>query len=384
MTEPVDPVPLTVLRDVRGAVAAAVRDSLDRGEELGIQVAVVRGGRTVAHVVGGYADTGRRTPVSADSLFPIFSATKGVVAAACLALLDTAAVTLDEPLVRVWPTLGTAGKERLSLRHILTHTAGIPQMPDDTTVEAMCDWNRMVTAVAALEPLWEPGRQVAYHAYTYGWLAGEVLRRVDGSGRGVDAIVRGLVGDQARADGIHLGVPAEREHHVVDLVAMAARGRPDAALFRRAIPGHLDTTPEVYGRSDVRRACLPGAGAVGTALGLARVYDRLSRAGGWTARGTRVWDERHDAVMGRAVPRGLGFWVSGSHRSPQPVPLDGGPGRFGHPGAGGSIAWADAELGAGFAVLRNRLTPDGWRDDSMRRIAGAAIAAASTQERRDG
>jgi CubicO group peptidase (beta-lactamase class C family) len=80
--------------------------------------------------------------------------------------------------------------------------------------------------------------------------------------------------------------------------------------------------------------------------------------------------------MGREVPRGLGYWVSGSTRSPQPLPLSGESGRFGHPGAGGSIAWADAGLGAGFAVLRNRLTPEGWKDPSMRRIVGAAVAAA--------
>jgi CubicO group peptidase (beta-lactamase class C family) len=158
---------------------------------------------------------------------------------------------------------------------------------------------------------------------------------------------------------------------------MTGRDRADPGLYRRAIPEQLDTGPEVYGRSDVRRACLPGAGAVGTALALARVYDRLSRAeaGSWTARATTIWDERHDMVTGRPVPRGLGFWVSGSTRSPQEVPLNGGRGRFGHPGAGGSIAWADGDLCAGFAVLRNKLSPEGWRDPSMQRLTGAVIDA---------
>ncbi|MQA17746.1 MAG: serine hydrolase, partial [Pseudonocardiaceae bacterium] len=115
----------------------------------------------------------------------------------------------------------------------------------------------------------------------------------------------------------------------------------------------------------------------GTALALARVYDWLTRAtpAGWTARGASIWEERPDAVVGRAVPRGLGFWVSGSTRAPQSAPLDGAHGRFGHPGAGGSIAWADVDLGAGFAVLRNRLTPEGWRDPSLQRIVAATVAA---------
>jgi len=364
---------VTVLSDVDGTVADAVRQSLASGEELGLQVVAVQDGRVVAHVVGGFAEPAARTPVAPDSLFPMFSATKGVVAAACMAVLDAGVLTLDEPVARLWPELAASGKDRVSLRHILTHAAGIPQMPAGCTVEMMCDWDAMVAAVAALEPLWAPGSTVGYHAYTYGWLAGEVLRRIDGGQRGADAVVRSLV----TAPDIFLGVPAAEEHRIVELVAMTGPEREDPGLYRRAIPEHLDTGPEVYGRSDVRRACLPGAGAVGTALSLARVYDRLSRAeaGTWTARATAIWDERHDMVTGRPVPRGLGFWVSGSTRSPQAVPLDGAPGRFGHPGAGGSIAWADRDLGAGFAVLRNRLSPQGWRDLSMQRLTRAVIDA---------
>lgn len=379
MTEPTRAAPpVTTLSDVDGRVSAAVRESLAAGEELGVQVAAVVDGEVVVQVAGGFADPQRRRLVTVDSLFPMFSATKGIVAAACLAVLDAGALRLDEPVTRAWPELAAAGKDGVNLRHILTHTAGIPQMPEGITVEAMCDWDTMVAAVAALPALWPPGSQVAYHAYTYGWLAGEVLRRIDGSGCSVDAIVRRLVLTPSGVEDVWLGVPSDQEHRIVDLVGMRGRERADAALYRRAIPEHLDTGPEVYGRSDVRRACLPGAGAVGTAVALARVYDRLTRVtpASWTARGTSIWEERKDAVVGRAVPRGLGFWVSGSSRSPQPAPLDGAYGRFGHPGAGGSIAWGDVELGAGFAVLRNRLTPEGWRDPSMQRIVRAAIAAA--------
>lgn len=369
--------PVTAVSDVDGLVAAAVRESLVAEEELGVQVAAVVDGRMVVHVTGGFTEPQRRSPVAVDSLFPMFSATKGIVAAACLAMLDAGALRLDEPVSRVWPELAQAGKEAVSLRHILTHTAGVPQMPAGTTVETMCDWDAMVAGVAALSPLWPPGSQVAYHAYTYGWLAGEVLRRIDGSGCGVDAIVRRLVLAPAATEDVWLGVPATHEHRIVDLVGMRGRERADAELYRQAIPEHLDTGPEVYGRSDVRRACLPGAGGVGTAIALARVYDRLARAtpASWMARGASIWEERPDAVVGRPVPRGLGFWVSGSTRSPQSAPLDGAPGRFGHPGAGGSIAWADVDLGAGFAVLRNRLTPEGWRDPSLQRIVNATVTA---------
>jgi CubicO group peptidase (beta-lactamase class C family) len=375
-------VPVSVTADVDGIVESAVRAVIADEGEIGVQVAAVRGGSEIVHVVGGWTSPERTRPVAGDDLFTIFSATKGVVAAACLQLIDAGELELDAPLRSLWPELAAQGKEDLSLRHVLTHSAGIPQMPEQTTIEQMCDWDHMVKAVAALEPLWPPGTQVAYHAYTFGWLAGEVVRRCVGTADVADA-ARGLVCDTTTQDGFYLGVPADQEHRVVDLSAVPARGREDTELFRRSLPAHLDTGPEVYGRSDVRRAPLPGAGGLANAISMARIYDQIVHAdpASWLRRGTMLWDERPDAVVGRAVPRGLGFWVSGSQVAPQEKPLHGGPGRFGHPGAGGSIAWGDHEAGVGIAILHNRLTPDGWRDRSIRRVVDAIYEALGHIER---
>jgi CubicO group peptidase (beta-lactamase class C family) len=373
--------PLVVGADVDGHVASAVRHAITNGDEVGVQVAAVSQGNLLVQVAGGwFGPLATSHPVTSDALFPVYSATKGVIAAACLRLLDMGLLVLDQPLAQLWPAFGAAGKERVSVRHMLTHTAGVPQMPAGTTVEQMCDWNYMTEAVAALTPRWEPGTQVAYHAYTFGWLAGEVLRRATGkaaSAAGVVEAVRQSVAAPAGTDDFLLGVPLERHASIVDLVGVAGRAHDADSLYRSAIPVHLDTGPEVYGRSDVRQAVLPGAGAHATATALARIYDWLARQDpdSWITRGQAVWEGRFDAVVGRPVGRGLGFWVSGSTAAQGP-PLDGGPGRFGHPGAGGTIAWGDRELGAGFAVTRNRLTPLGWNDPSVRRLVAAAYVAA--------
>jgi CubicO group peptidase (beta-lactamase class C family) len=373
-----DAVPAGALVDVDGIVEAAAREGIRTFGELGLQVSAVVDGQPIVDVAAGWADIARQRPVDSDSLFPLFSATKGVVAAACAELLESGALSLDEPIAKLWPEFAVAGKSRVSLRHVLTHTAGLPQMPPDTTVEQMCDWDHMVRALAAMAPMWEPGSRVGYHAYTYGWLAGQALKLAAGTGEDVATLVRRLACEPAGATDFWLGIPADVEDRVVSLVAMeVAAPRQDMGLFRLAIPAHLDTSPEVYGRSDVRQACLPGAGGIGTAAAMARIYGRLAVLDhrSWARRAGQVWEQRTDTVTGRAVARGLGFWVSGSTEAPLGPPLDGGPGRFGHPGAGGSIAWADADLGAGFAITRSRMTALGWNDPSIVALVEAAYSA---------
>jgi CubicO group peptidase (beta-lactamase class C family) len=359
------------------AVAAALA-----GGEVGLQVAVVIDGRPVVDIAAGHADRALGTPVTSGSLFPLFSATKAVVAAACTQALEDGRLRIDEPLVSLWPELCPGERSTLTLRHLLTHAAGLPFMPVGTTVEMMCDWSAMVRALEQSPSAWAPGQQVGYHAYTYGWLVGEVLSR--GYGRpDVGALIRELVVTPAGVDDVWIGIPAAIEHRVVTLERGAQRERPDDSLFRRTIPLSLDTGPEVYGRSDVRQACLPGAGGIGSALAVAHVYSRLAhlaRGDGWFAEAARLCEERTDVVLEVAVPRGLGYYVSGAGPGSLAAgfapPFGPAPGRFGHPGAGGTIAWADIELGAGFAIARNWMTGLGWNDPPIQALIAAAYEAA--------
>ena len=375
------------LRDVAEQAVAAGETGLQLGASLaradGADVAV----DVLVDVAAGVADPATGAPVTSGSLFPVFSATKGVVAAAAVAALaDGSVPDLDVPLVDVWPELGRRG---VTLRHLLTHTAGVPQMPPGTTVEQMCDWEHMVDAVGALQPLWPAGEQVGYHAYTYGWLVGEVLRRTCARpGEDAGDVVRRLACAPAGTDDFWIGLPDSDHARVVTLSRDGRRDAEPGSLFRQAIPADLDTGQEVFGRPDVRRAVLPGAGGIGSAVSLARTYARMAALaaagdaagplGRWARTAGSLSEQRDDLVLGAPVPRGLGFYVSGSTTWPQGPPLDGPAGRFGHPGSGGTIAWGDTALGAGFAVCRSRMTATGWNDPLVRGLCAelrAAVAA---------
>src|SRR5262249_51196690 len=154
------------------------------------------------------------------------------------------------------------GKERITVRDVLTHRAGVPQMPPGATVELVCDWEGMCAAIAELPPLWERGTRTGYHAITFGWLLGEVVRRTDGRpfGRFVQEEISAPLGLRD----LYFGVPDEVEERVATLEA--APRRPDApqpppadSLFFQAMPPALSG---MYNRPDVRRACIPAAGGI--------------------------------------------------------------------------------------------------------------------------
>jgi CubicO group peptidase (beta-lactamase class C family) len=370
---------MQVAADVDGLVEAAVQELLAGQGEVGLQVSVVVAGRPVVDVAGGVADRDTDAPVGPESLFTVFSATKGVTAATALALAAAGAVDLDRPVAAVWPEFAAAGKQDVTPVHLLTHTAGIPQLPAGVTVEMMCDWAAMAEATAALEPLWAPGTTTSYHAYTYGWAVGELLRRALGTDRTLSALVGEHVTGPAGATDFFLGVPAEEEARVVTLYRSADEPSRQSALALRAIPPEVATVPEVYNRSDVRRACLPAAGGISNARSLATIYGMLAKGGAVGGRqvikeacvqeGTREWRREVDQVIGLPTARGLGFNVSSD--TGDPAPFDNAHRTAGHPGAGGSIAWADFDRRAGIAITRNRLTARGWRGPEVQRLITA-------------
>lgn len=256
---------------------------------------------------------------------------------------------------------------------------GIPQMPDGCTVERMCDWEWMTGALAAMAPLWEPGTRSGYHAYTFGWILGEVVVRTDPAHRPFGRFVREEVCGPAGALDLFLGIPDPVEGRVARL----EEGRPPVeapadSLMQRAIPAHLFTEESVFGRPDVRRSCHPGAGGIASASSLARLYALLAAGGGDLLSGPRVADaaaihlDAEDVVLGRRVTRGLGYWVAGVPDATSTAPMGLESSSNGHPGAGGSVAWADRRRGAGVAVLKNRmLLPASPRDNPLTAIGDA-------------
>ncbi len=210
------------------AANAAVQAGLERlvadGSQLGLQVAAYLHGELVVDAWAGVADRATGQPVTGETLFPVWSVTKGITAT-CLHLLAARGhVDYDAPVARYWPAFGAWGKARATVGDALTHCAGVPQLPAGTTPEALCDWEHMSAAIADLRPLFEPGTQTAYHAWTFGWIVGEVLRRVDG--RPIAQFVQEEVCTPLGIQDLSLGIPDKvepRVAHVLTCPGLAVR-----------------------------------------------------------------------------------------------------------------------------------------------------------------
>ena len=304
------------------AVVQGVIDGLvASGEEVGLQVAAYVDGKLVVDAWAGVADEKTGRPVDGDTLFTSWSTTKGFVATCLHILADRNLVDYDAPIADYWPEFSANGKERVTVRHALTHSAGIPQMPAGVTPEMMTDWDAMCAAIAAHEPLWEPGMKTGYHAWTFGWLIGEIIRRVDG--RPVAQFAREELCQPLGIEDFYLGIPDAVEGRVALLrqitPAVEAEIEP-SELLQRAIPPQVSSA-EVVNRPDVRRASIPGGGGIMSARAIARHYAML--AGYGTLDGTRLLSaERIDAirslqtdacdeVLGGPIRKGLGYFLGG-------------------------------------------------------------------------
>ena len=168
------------MNDIQQLVQRVVDELVESGAERGLQVAVYRNGEQVADAVAGVADPETGRPVTPDTPFYCYSVGKGATSTVAHVLVEQGFFAYDTPVVDIWPEFGAHGKEAATVRHVLTHTVGVPGIPADTTPEDLCDWDKMCSAIAEAEPWWEPGTKVAYHAYPFGYIVGEIVRRATG------------------------------------------------------------------------------------------------------------------------------------------------------------------------------------------------------------
>lgn len=347
-------------------VRHAFAESFARGE-LGAGVAVYSNGDPVVDLWGGFADAARSRPWARDTLVSVASTTKGMTAVCLARLADAGSLDPDAPVARYWPEFAQAGKHGISVRLVLGHRAGLPAIRAELPAEALFDWERMTTALAAERPFWEPGTRHGYHALTFGHLAGEVLRRIDG--RSLGTFFREEVARPLGLD-FHIGLAHEDDARCAEIVAGAAIGGPTNKLFARmrerdTLLGRSFRNPprprEVVNTAAWRRAEVPAANGHGTAEAVARLYGALACGG--ELGGVRVLSQRAiehatneeafgpDAVLAGLTTRfGLGFMLT--HRG---LPLGSSPRAFGHPGMGGSIGFADPDARLGFGYVTNRM-----------------------------
>jgi len=350
---------------------APVRDvfakSFETGE-VGAAVCVTIAGRPVVDLWGGHRDPARTRPWTRDTLVNVYSTSKGITAICANRLAERNLLDLDAPVADYWPEFAAAGKQQVRVRWLLSHKAGVAALREDVPAHTRFDWKYWTEALAAEAPWWEPGTQHGYHALTFGHLVGEVVRRVDG--RSLGSYFREELAEPLGLD-FHIGLAAEHDARVAEIVPAppSPPGAPNPFVAARKSPRSL--VGRVFGNptfetSDVnsrawRAAELPAVNGHGTARDLARVYgalatdgvldgervlspDQIARANTEQARGL-------DAVLTPLHSRfGLGFMLT------QPmIPFGPNPRSFGHPGFGGSIAFADPDAKLGFAYTMNQL-----------------------------
>jgi CubicO group peptidase (beta-lactamase class C family) len=284
------------------AIQVYLEELVADGEQLGLQVAAYLDGELVVDTWAGVAERATGRPVDGDTLFTVWSVGKGIVATCVHLLAERGALDYDAPIARYWPAFGASGKARATVRDALTHRAGVPQLPPGTAITDCADWERMCAGIAAQAPLWEPGTQTGYHAVTFGWIVGEIIRRIDG--RAFSRFVQEEICAPLGMRDCYFGIPDEVEQRtaVIELSQEqreALRHAPDS-LPERAFP--YDWRDQ-FNRPELRRASIPGGGAIASARDRAslRGPDRRRRRRCTAAPG-RARPHRYRAADGRPRP----------------------------------------------------------------------------------
>jgi CubicO group peptidase (beta-lactamase class C family) len=349
----------------------------EEGLELGARFTVVRDGGVVFDAWGGHADRARTIPFDERTLTPVFSTTKAVAAIMVARLVDQGRLAYAQPVAEVWPEFAQNGKGAVTVEQVLSHQAGLPGFLDKMEPADWYDWDLIAAKLAAMTPMWKVGAHSGYHAVTFGYLAGEIFRRVDGRTLG-----RALAEDVAGPAGLDLFIglddrefgrvaELEKPHKVPDFGRITDPTRA-AFLTPWAAPG---------GRGgDVwRRAEIPSANGHATALALAELMGAMATDG--NLRGVSILSPPTIAAMAAERIRGqdlvLPFelsWGAGVMRNAAFAPYGPNPDSFGHSGWGGSCAFADSARGVAMAYVMNKQSHQLIGDDRAVRLIEAAYA----------
>jgi CubicO group peptidase (beta-lactamase class C family) len=382
-----------------GAVADTFRRQFAEGRETGAACAVLRDGRMVVDLWGGYRDGPRRLPWVRDTLVPVWSTTKGLASMTLAVAHSRGSLDFDEPVATYWREFAQNGKEEITVRQLLSHQAGLAALDEPISTETLADPDRLAAQLARQTPLWEPGHRQGYHAWTLGFYEGELLRRVDPAGRSIgvafaeDVAARlgiefyiGLpdhIGDERLATfhGLH---PARGLLHLgaaprgMLLSLFNPRSLTSRALMALPLARHVD---DINDRAVLRHE-LAAVGGVGNARAIATAYGELA-TGGTTLRlvPTTLAEleapapvppgGRRDLVLRSELPFSLGFG------KPFPgFPMGSSDRSYAMAGTGGSIGMADPDLGLGYAYTPNLMgfgSPTDPREIALRAALYRAV-----------
>jgi CubicO group peptidase (beta-lactamase class C family) len=377
---------------VRDAFAANLQPTDRPGavQDIGASFAAYHRGRKVVDLWGGLADQSTGEPWTEDTIALVYSTSKGATAICAHHLAQQGLLDLDAPVAAYWPEFAQAGKQDVPVRWLLSHRVGLPFVDGTMTIDEVYAWDPVIRTLETQAPVWEPGTRHGYHATTYGYLVGEVIRRV--SGRSVGTYLRDEIAGPLGLD-LWIGLPESEDHRVARLhggpdepdadtgrpsedpaeaerraeqaAAVAAFMGPDTWLGKAlTAPGGAFGLPGLFNSRALRAAEVPAANMVTDARSVAllyssvlgevvdgqgRTHERVLGAG-QLARATALDTEGPDAVLlGLDVQFGLGFMRHGS------IMTLGGPASFGHFGMGGSVGWADPDADLALGYVMNRM-----------------------------
>ncbi len=359
------------------AVREAFAANFETGQELGARFTLVERGELVVDLWAGFADRQRTKAFDERTLTPVFSTTKAVAALLIARLVDQGRLDYGQPVVDVWPEFAQGGKGAITVEQVMSHQEGLSGFPDQMEPSLWFDWDAICAKLAAMTPLWLPGTASGYHPITFGYLAGEIFRRVDGRTMGT-ALREDLAGPFDLD--LWIGLPDSEHDRAADLQRPSAL--PQFGEINEATKAAFLTpwsSPAGRGQAEWRRAEIPSANGHATAPALARLMGALANDG-WLdgetilspaliAEASRERIYGQDLVLPFVMSWGAGFMRNAS------VKVWGqGEQTFGHSGWGGSCAFADPETGLAGAYVMNKQSTDLIGDARARRLIEAAYA----------
>lgn len=383
--------------DAFAPVRRALEQSFAERGEVGAAVAVFLDGKPVVDIWGGLANPRAGTAWTRETAVLAFSSTKGATSLAAHILAARGNLDLDLPVARVWPELAGAGKEAITLRHALSHRAGLPAIDEPLPVEAAYDWARMTAALEGQAPHWEPGTAHGYHPFTFGWIVGEVVRRV--SGRSIGTFIRDEIAGPLALE-LWVGLPEEHEPRVARILPPPPPDRMTPFLGAILTPTTLTArsflnpmtffAPGCVNSRAMRAAEIPAANGVATARGLAALYAGIIEGG----RGGRPEIVPRETVreMGAVVSEGDDLVLL------QPTRFSAGymktmettegtawfgpsPEAFGHSGAGGSFGMADPVARVAIGYVMNQMGSGALLNERGQAIVDAVYESLGTPRR---
>jgi CubicO group peptidase (beta-lactamase class C family) len=382
---------------------AAVREAFARNfaehDELGAAVALTCEERLVVDLWAGWSDAAKTRPWKRDTIVNVFSVGKALAALCAHILVERDRLDPEAPVARYWPEFAKAGKEAILVRQVLCHQAGLPAIRRVLPSCAMLDWELMISELAAERPWWEPGKRHGYHVNTFGFLVGELVRRV--SGRSFDRFFREEVADPLALD-FHFGLDAKHDARTAEFQFIGARSpeelraaATDGTLLaptahqltddeRTMVRHAYANPPEFSGAGTVntrawRAAVLPSTNGHADARSVARAFGAMACGGAiggkrvvrsdTIERAIREQACGLDAILFRPSRFALGFQLTQPER-----PVGPNARTFGQFGAGGSLGFADPDAGLGIGYVMNSMGAR-WQNPRNRGLIEAIYAS---------